>query len=109
MKLLNPELESQIDSLAEVCCKTLNRTIADSVAEAEPLIEALVRGGYARLSDMNLQHRVELGAVAKCPEVAIHRRGELAAITREMQQAFDLLVTRNTRTPANTSTLATDA
>ncbi len=99
MKPLNPELEKQVGALAEVVCDALNRTGSDTTAQARPLVEALVRGGYARLSDVNLQYRIEAAVVSKCAEVAIHRRGEVGGITREFQQTFDQLVAWHTQTP----------
>ncbi|MCA9134748.1 MAG: hypothetical protein KDA45_16385 [Planctomycetales bacterium] len=99
MKSLNPELESQVDALAELCCNILQGQENDSSGQAQPLLQALVHGGYARLSDVNLQTRLESRAVEKCREKAIHRRGELAAIAGQMQQEFEALVKWKTQTP----------
>jgi hypothetical protein len=99
MKVLNPELEAQLDALAEICCNVLKREEKDSSERAKPLIEALVKGGYARLSDINLQARLEKNVRDKCQEISIHRRGELSGITGQMQSTFDQLVTWQTQTP----------
>ena len=99
MNQLNPELENQVQALAEICCDVLKRKSHDASERAKPLIEALVAGGYARLSDINLQARLEKAALKECAEPAIHRRDELSGITGEMQSKFDELVKWKTQTP----------
>lgn len=99
MKPLNPELDAQIDALADICCDVLKRNESDSTTRAKPLIESLVQGGYARLSDINLQARVEARVRHVCQEQSIHRRDELQGITGEMQRAFDQMVQWQTQTP----------
>lgn len=96
---LNPELDRQVDELAELCCSALAREGRDIGAASEALIAALVTGGYARLSDRNLQTRLEARTLEKCQESAIHRRGELAGLTGGMQSKFDELVKWETKSP----------
>lgn len=99
MKPLNPELDSQISALAKLCCSALDRE-SRGAADSTPLIKALVRGGYARLSDCNLQTRIEKIVLDECLDVGIHRRGELAGITGQMQSKFDELVRWETQKPS---------
>jgi hypothetical protein len=101
MKPLNPALQSQVQDLAQLCCDVLERREVDSSERAQPLIEALVRNGYARLSDINLQTRVEELAVEQCRETAIHRRDELMAITGQMQTLFNDRVKWHSQSPAD--------
>ena len=89
MNSLNPELQSQIDDLAQICCDIIARTSNGSDERVKPLIEALVRGGYDRISNINLQVRLEDIAVDRCREHLIHRRDELTGITSQMQAEFD--------------------
>jgi hypothetical protein len=96
---LNPELESQVQSLAELCCEVLERRETDSTARAQPLLEALVAGGYARLSNVNLQTRLEEMTVDRCRDRTLHRRGELTGITGQMQATFNELVRWRTKSP----------
>ena len=77
MKTLNPELESQVDALAELCCSAIDQRSEDWYAASKPLIQALVTGGYARMSDSNLQTRLEARILEKCRETAVHRRAEI--------------------------------
>jgi hypothetical protein len=100
---LNPELDKQVDALAELCCDAIERNVTDSHSRADALIEALVRGGYARISDVNLQTRVEQMAVDKCRNKAIHRRGELTGITSGWQAKFNQLAQWQTQSPNTTS------
>ncbi|MEZ6138470.1 MAG: hypothetical protein R3C53_26610 [Pirellulaceae bacterium] len=102
MNTLNPELESQVSALASLCCSALNREGRDIVQEAKPLIQALVRGGYARLSDCNLQTRLEARVLDLCQDAAIHRRGELAGITGHMQSELRELTRWETKKPIET-------
>ena len=99
MKSLNPELQSQVEDLAKLCCDVLERREVDSSERAQPLIEALARNGYARLSDINLQTRLEELAVDQCRETAIHRREELMAITGQMQATFNDVAKWQTKSP----------
>lgn len=55
---------------------------------------------YARLSDSNLQTRLEARILEKCRETAIHRRAEISGISGQIQEAFDKLVTWTTRVPS---------
>ncbi len=97
MQTLNPELDRQIDALADHCCRVIKGE-ADSVS-AHLLINALVVGGFARLSKERLQTRLEARALARCPETAIHRRAELSAITGDLQSTFEILVKQKTTNP----------
>lgn len=99
MKSLNPELENQVDALADLCCQALNRQVDDVSERARPLIQSLVQNGYNRISDVNLQVRLEKLVVEKCRETAIHRRDELTGITGQMQTAFKELATWKTSAP----------
>jgi len=106
--LLNPELESLTDTLAKLCCDMLRSSTISFDEIARPTIEALVINGYARLSDINLQMRVEQKAIDQCLETAIHRRGELSTIVARMQSIFDELIIWKTQTPENMKRTITD-
>ena len=102
MNTLNPELDSQVSELARLCCAVLEREETNSAERAQPLLEALVAGGYARLSDVNLQARLEEAVVSQCRERAIHRREELTGITGRLQSTFNELVRGKTQSPQPT-------
>ncbi len=77
-------------------------------SDIQPLIEALVRNGYARLSDVNLQARLETEVCARCQEIAIHRRDELTGNTGGMQSKLSELVLWTTQTPRDPNTTQID-
>ncbi len=99
MNDLNPELQSQIDDLAQLCCDTLARTGDSDHDRIQPLIEALVRGGYDRISNVNLQVRLEDAVVEKCREHAIHRRDEVTGIAGQIQAEFSKALKWKTNQP----------
>jgi hypothetical protein len=99
MNKLNPVLQKQVEALAKICCDVLQREEVGVDEKASPLIEALVRNGFARQSNLNLQSRVEAEVVKRCPDIAGPHREELVGITRNFQTAFDRLVQWNTSTP----------
>ncbi len=104
MNKLNPELQSQVEDLAQICCEVLERTANSSSDDRkQPLIEALVHGGYDRISDVNLQARLEDIVVDRCREHAIHRRDELTGITGQMQAEFTKRLKWNTNQPREES------
>lgn len=99
MKPLNPELTAQVSELADMIGRKLNRDEFDLLETAQPYVQALARGGYARMSDINLQVRLESMVTEKFAETAIHRRREISAMAGEMQQAFERLVSMETSHP----------
>lgn len=103
MNELNPELDSQLRNLAKLCCDVITRREVDSSERAKPLLQALVTGGYARISDVNLQTRLEDMTADMCRENAIHRRDELTGIASQMQATFNELVRWQTKSPTETS------
>lgn len=102
MNDLNPELQSQVDDLAQLCCDALARTGETAHERIQPLIEALVRGGYDRISDVILQVRLEDIVADKCREHAIHRRDELTGITGQIQTEFSKTLKWKTNQPHTT-------
>lgn len=103
MNPLNDELQSQVDALAKLCCETLRREQVDVEERAEPLLSALVTGGYHRLSNINLQARVEARIVEECAEPAIHRRREMTGLTAKLQASFNRKVQWETNKPHDAS------
>lgn len=99
MKQLNPELSAQIDELSDLIGRKLNRDEFDLSETAQPYIDALARGGFARMSDVNLQVRLESAVLEKFAETAIHRRREVSSMAGELQQALDRLVSLETNQP----------
>ena len=88
MNELNPQLKSQVRALGKLCCRQLNQETLNVDAEAALIIAALAKGGYDRISDINLQSDVEAAALDCCKELTMNRRDELLAITSGFQRTF---------------------
>ncbi|MEO8269840.1 MAG: hypothetical protein ABI557_08970 [Aureliella sp.] len=101
MKELNAELAAQVRDLARLIGRKLNHENFDLPEQAKPLIQTIVRGGYARMSDVNLQVRLEAQVLKDFAEIAIHRHRETSAMAGEMQETFDELVMWHTNQPTN--------
>lgn len=101
MKELNVELTAQIHELAGLIGRKLNSENFDLLEDAKPTIQALVRGGFARASELNLQVRLEAAVLKDFADIAIHRRREASAMAGELQKMFDELVTWHTNQPSN--------
>ena len=99
MKPLNPELSTQVGELADMIGRKLDRQDFDLQETSQPIVEALARGGYARLSDVNLQVRLEGLVTEKFADTAIHRRREISAMAGDMQRTFERLVSMETNRP----------
>lgn len=99
MNELNPVRAAQVKALGTICCRKLDGESFDLLMEAMPVIDALVRSGYFRLSNINLQARVESTALDDYPAITLHRRAELTALAGQLQTAFKDLVERETRKP----------
>lgn len=99
MKKLNAELTAQVQDLARLIGRKLNYEHFDFLDDAKPLVQALVRDGYVRMSDVNLQVRLEAEVLKDFAETAIHRRREVSAMAGELQEIFDELVMWHTNQP----------
>ncbi len=89
MNQINPELQSQVEQLAKYCGETLNGNDVEFMVVTQPLIEALVLGGYDRLSNLPLANRVEEEVVDRYDELVIHRRAQLRSMCNKLQEAFE--------------------
>ena len=108
MKDLNVELAAQLHELARLIGRKLNNENLDLLDEAKPIIQALVRGGFARASEVNLQVRLEAAVLKDFADIAIHRRRQISAMAGNLQEMFDELVTWHTNRPS-TAELPGDA
>lgn len=103
MSETTPEIEGILDELADLCCETLEGEGEGLTQRSRPLLDALARNGYSRKTHPPLQNEIENRVLAKCQEPTIHRRGELAGVTKQVQHDFDELVRWNTKNPQKDS------
>jgi hypothetical protein len=99
----NPQIESQLDELADLCCQSLNGDSSAITDRSESLLKALLMSGYARTSGTSLQADLEARAKEKCREPAMHRGGALSGISKQLQDKFNDLVRWESRQPEQTS------
>lgn len=87
----NPEIDANIDRLAELCCKQLANDL-ESADTSDPTIEnalrSLLMSGYAR-KERNLQTDIQQRVKDQCMDPAMHRGGALSGITAKWQAQFD--------------------
>ncbi|TWU45730.1 hypothetical protein Q31b_09060 [Novipirellula aureliae] len=97
----NPQIEKQLNELANLCCETLDGDEAGLNARSKPILKALLMSGYVRKQGNNLRSEVESRAKSRCRDAAMHRGGALSGITRKLQQQFDDLVRFESQQPTD--------
>ena len=91
MSETNPEIDAQLDSLAELCCTALRGGDAMPEEKVEKLLRGLLMSGYSRKSSRPVNAELETRVRTKCPEPAMHRGGALSSLTDQMQNKYDEL------------------
>lgn len=91
MAKLNPEIDEQLDKLADICCESLRGQSSIVDDQTDALLRALIMSGFARNTDTNLQKEIEDRVKDKCQEPAMHRGGELSGLTQKLQEKFKKL------------------
>lgn len=99
MNKTNPEIEEQLDKLADICCELLGGEQTASIDETDALLKSLLMSGFARSGGAPLQVEIESRVKSKCREPAMHRGGELSSITGQLQKKFNDLVRWESRQP----------
>ncbi len=102
MSANNPQIDGQLDKLAELLClqlesETDGRTTEDPVIDQ--LLKSLLMSGYARKEGANLQVDIENRVKDRCREPAMHRGGALSSITGQLQKKFEDLKRWESRQP----------
>jgi len=88
---MNPQIDGQLEKLAELCCQSLEGKQPSTSDESEALLKAMLMSGYARMEGRSLQQDIEARVKEKCREPAMHRGGELSAMTGELSKKFTAL------------------
>lgn len=103
MNETNPEIEEQLDTLAQLCCDTLKGEGSGLARRSDALLKSLLMSGYVRKAGQNLTAELESRVKKKCPEPAMHRGGALSGVTQKLQQTFDKLVQWESEHPRDQS------
>jgi hypothetical protein len=103
MNEINKALQDQIEALAKLCNRRFESAEFDVDEAAQPIIEALVRNGYGRLSNVNLQYRLEKEMSRLYPEKTIHHPELVTSLAGDFQSAFEHMLKWETNTPRDRS------
>ncbi|KAA5542618.1 hypothetical protein FYK55_13870 [Roseiconus nitratireducens] len=95
----NPEIEQQLDTLAELCCDTLTGGEPMLAERSDALLKSLLMSGFARKQGRDLRSEIESRVKDRCQERAIHRGGALTSLTDKLQKQFDDLAQRDSEQP----------
>jgi hypothetical protein len=99
----NPEVERQLNALADLCCQALEGESESLADRSEPLLRALLLSGFTRSAEAPLQVEVEKRIRDRCREPAIHRGGAISGLTRQLQSSFDELARWESKSPSETN------
>ncbi len=99
----NPQIEEQLNKLADIVCGSLEGSEPVASDDYELLLKSLLMSGFARKKEMSLQVEIENRVKDKCREPSMHRGGELSGLTKQLQQKFDKLVRWESRQPDDKS------
>jgi hypothetical protein len=83
MAHVNPEIESQLNELARLCCQSIDGEKSDLENSGEALLRALVMSGFTR-SGLNMRTEVESRAKLECAKIAFYRASELETLTNRL-------------------------
>ena len=100
MNKMNPEIEEQLDKLADICCEALDGQASIINEESEALLKSLVMCGFVRNAKTSLQAEVENRVKQKCIEPSMHRGGELTAMTQKLQDRLKKIAKWDSKSPS---------
>jgi hypothetical protein len=103
MSETNPEIEQQLNDLAELCCEALAAEQTTLEERSKPLLKSLLMSGYVRKGGRNLQADVESRVKKQCAEPAMHRGGALSGLTKRLQDQLDELARWESKKPSESS------
>lgn len=98
---LNPQIETILDELAALVCRSLEGQEAGYVERRDHLLKTLVMSGYVWKADQTVMQQVEHRVKDRCREPAMHRGGALSSITSELETRFAKIARWESKTPAS--------
>ena len=99
MGQLNPEIQEQLDKLADLCCDCIQGNASLMDEQVEPLLRSLLMSGFVRNANASLQVEIESRVKKKCQEAVISRGGALTAMTQKLQDKLKRLATWESKKP----------
>jgi hypothetical protein len=95
----NPEVERQLEVLANLCCEAVQGGSMDVEQRAEPILKSLLMSGYERTAPTTLQTDLEARVKAQCAGSINPHSEKLIAVTRQIQAKYKKLVLWESRQP----------
>lgn len=96
----NPEIERQLDAIAELCGEAIEGESEQFVERSTRLLEALLLSGFARWAKAPLQVELEQRIIRQKQKSASHRRGAINGLCSQLQKKFNELVRWESNRPA---------
>ncbi|MCC9656160.1 hypothetical protein [Rhodopirellula halodulae] len=100
---LNPQSEQALDELADLVCQSLKNEGDDLVHRQDGLLKTLLMSGHHWKSDETVMTEVERRVKDRCGDTAMHRGGELTALTSRLSQKFGSLQRWESKSPSDDS------
>jgi len=98
---MNPEIESHLTKLAEVCRQSLSGGGEPDSNVVDQLLKSLLMSGFARIDGPPLQHELEQRVKAGPDDKALHHAEEVLGITRSIQKKFEVLKRWESKKPGD--------
>lgn len=95
----NPEIEANLDELANVCCAILAGKANDHIDRRDRLLKSLLMSGYVWKKQDSFQADLERRVKSRCRDSAMHRGGALSSLSVELATKFENLARWESRTP----------
>ena len=101
MKNLTLEIETILDSLADLCCEAIESNTTLQVEKRNGLVQSLAANGWEQHSEGGppICVLVEQRARERHPEPAMHRGAALGSLAMDCQKAYDDFTRYRTSTP----------
>ncbi|EMI17421.1 hypothetical protein RMSM_05650 [Rhodopirellula maiorica SM1] len=102
----NPQIDEQLNKLAELCCEQLEGNDPSSTideASTKSLLKSLLMSGFSRKEGASLQVEIENRVKDRCRDTAMHRGGALSSISGQLQKQFEELARWESKQPSDDS------
>ncbi len=96
----NPQLESQLDALTDLCWDALEHHRSLSDDRTEHLLKALITCGYERSEHSGLAAELEKRVRARLRSKTLPHSDELGGMTKQLQTQYEKLAKWDSKTPS---------
>jgi hypothetical protein len=100
---VNPQIDAHLNTLADLCCKTLEGDASELEARRDELLKSLLMSGYVRKSGKDLRADLEKRVKDRCREPSMHRGGALTGLSDRLQKRFEEVIRWHSEQPEGKS------